>query len=410
MSSTFRILFLLRKTKLNKNGYGKVVIRVTIDGQVTEFSSKLSVKPDMWNPKAGKIIGKSKIATEINNSLNQIMIHLNDKFRLLIDRDGYVTPEKLRDAYLGLDERKYTLLNLFDKKLEEKKLMVDVTIQRTALDKYICTRSKLVEFMNDQYNISDIPVTDVGYSFVMDFDIYLRSKYKCGDNTVVRHLRYVKQITTDALKRRYITIDPFQDITLSSKPGKRNYLTEEELKIILNKKIQGKTLQLVRDVFIFQCFTGLAYVDVSKLSSRDIVENGKGDKYIIKDRTKTGVESYVPLLETPLKILEKYKKMELKNNRLLPTYACQNMNLYIKEIAAICGINKKLSTHCGRHTFATLMLTKGISVESISKMLGHTDVRTTQIYAKILNKKVDDEVGRIKDELNGIGDLFDVVD
>jgi len=403
MSSTFRILFLLRKTKLNKEGYGKIVIRITIDGQVTEFSSKLSVKPDNWNPRAGKMMGKSKIATEVNNSLNQILIHLNEKFRMLIDRDGNVTPEKLRDAYLGLDDKKFSLMILFDKKLEEKKVLVGITIQRTALEKYKCTRAKLAEFINEQYRVSDLPIKDIQYSFITDFEVFLRSKYKCGDNTVVRHLRYLKQITTDALKRRYITIDPFQDITLSSKPGKRNYLTEDELKIILNKKIESETLQMVRDIFIFQCFTGLAYVDVSRLTEDDIIEKGKGDKYIIKNRTKTGIESYVPLLDTPLKILEKYKKMKLKNNQLLPTYACQNMNLYIKEIATICGINKNLSTHCGRHTFATLLLTKGISVESISKMLGHTDVRTTQIYAKILNKKVDDEMNRIKDELNGIG-------
>ena len=406
MSSTFRILFLLRKTKLNKEGYGKIVIRVTINGEVTEFSSKLAVKPEDWNPKAGKMLGKTKVAKEINNSLNQILIHLNDKFKTLIDREGNVTPEKLRDAYLGLEDKKYTILNLFDDKIEEKKKLVGVSIHELTVEKYQCTRSKLAEYIKTHYHTSDLPIKEIGYSFIMDFDLFLRSEYKCGDNTVVRHLRYLKQITTDAFKRHYITVDPFGDITLTSKKGKRNYLSEEELKIILNKKFGSETLEQVRDVFVFCCFTGLAYVDVFNLTMSDIVENGKGDKFIIKDRTKTGVESYVPLLETPLKILEKYKQRDLKNNRLLPIGACQNMNIYIKEIAAICGINKNLSTHCGRHTFATLMLTKGISIESISKMLGHTDVRTTQIYAKILNKKVDNEIDKIKDDLNELGDLL----
>lgn len=349
MSSTFKILFFLRKTKLNKDGYGKVVIRITINGEVIEFSSKLAVKPECWNPKAGKMFGKTKVATEINNSLNQILIHLNDKFRILTDREGSVTPEKLRDAYLGLDDKKYTVLNLFDKKIEEKKKLIGISINKEGVEKYQCTRSKLSEYLIKQYDTSDLPIKDVGYSFIIDFDLFLRSEYKCGDNTVVRHLRYFKQITTDAVKRRYLMSDPFADITLTSKKGKRNFLTEEELKVILHKKFKSEILERVRDVFVFCCFTGLAYVDVSNLTVNDIVENGKGDKFIIKDRTKTGIESHVPLLDIPLKILEKYKQSNLNNGKLLPIGACQNMNNYIKEIAAICGINKNLSTHCARH-------------------------------------------------------------
>jgi len=406
MSSTFRILFLARKTKLNKEGLATINIRLTIDSKSVEFSTKIFVDPNLWNAKSGRMDGKSKTATEINNSLNAMLARLKIKHQEILDRDGYVTSEKLRDVFLGKIGLRQKLLELFDEKIIQMDRLVGTTIKQGEVDKFIGTKKRLAEFLLKEYNEIDIGIQNVNTEFITQFNTFLRSQYKNKDNTVVNYLRKLKQITTQALKKHYISIDPFLDIKLSSKPGKRHYLTENELKIIISKDFDSKTLNEVRDVFIFCCFTGLSYIDVSNLKKEDIKENDKGEKYLINSRIKTGVEAYVPLLDVPLSILDKYQKNTDIEEKLLPIRRCQNLNTYLKKIATICNINKKLTTHVARHSFATLMLTKGISIESVSKMLGHTEIKTTQIYAQILNEKVDNEVNQIKGELNKLNDLL----
>jgi site-specific recombinase XerD len=214
----------------------------------------------------------------------------------------------------------------------------------------------------------------------------------------VKHLRYLKQIITNALKNRFITIDPFDDYKLGYKPVNKEYLIEPEIKQLLTKKFTAKRLEEVRDVFVFQCFTGIAYIDAANLTHDNIIEDGFGQKWIRLNRQKSSVQANIPLLEIPLAILKKYKN--LKDEKLLPIHSNQKMNEYLKEIAALCGINKRLTSHCGRHTFGTIMLTKGVSIESVSKMLGHTNITTTQIYAKVLNQKISSEVNKVRGEFD----------
>lgn len=348
MRSTFRILFLLRKT-LNKEGLNNLMVRLTIEKDRLEFSSKILVHLKDWDSHSGKLKGRSKNALEINNTIDFIRNRLVQLYQEIQEADGFVTVEKLRNRFLGVEERADTLLSLFDKKIAQKQSIAGISIRQEAVDKYVCTRSKVSEFISHYYKRSDMPIKELWYDFITNFELFLQSQYKCKHNTIVRHMRYLKQVTTDALKSRKIVADPFYGITFSSRRGDREYLTEIELMTIMNKEFSSKQLEEVRDIFIFCCFTGLAYVDVSRLTTLDIITKGEGERYIIKDRTKTGVQSYIPLLDIPLMILDKYKGRELPNGRLLPVCACQNMNIYIKEIAVLCGINKKLSTHLARH-------------------------------------------------------------
>ena len=208
----------------------------------------------------------------------------------------------------------------------------------------------------------------------------------------------MKKVLTTALKNKYISTDPFDDYKLGYKPVKKEFLIEPEIKKLMNKKFDVPRLEEVRDVFLFQIFTGLAYIDAANLTEENIIEDGFGQKWIQLTRQKSSVQANIPLLDVPLSILKKYEGLE--NGKLLPIHTNQKMNEYLKEIAALCGINKRLTTHCGRHSFGTIMLTKGVSIESVSKMLGHTNITTTQIYAKVLNQKIFTEVNKVRGEFD----------
>jgi site-specific recombinase XerD len=403
MKSTYRILFFTRKTRLNKDGLVAITVRITIDGESIEFNPKLYVNPGIWNP-IGRAEGKTKEAREVNQAMDNVRIDLKNHYNALFEKHGYVTPDKLRDTYLGIDIQQNTILSLFDLKVEQKRNLVGRTIRSTTLSKYLATKNRISEFIRHQYKKEDIPVKEVNYQFISDYEVYLKSVSNCGHNSCVKHLRYLKQIITSALKNRLITIDPFNDYTLGYKPVNKEYLIEPEIKRLLTRKFTAKRLEEVRDVFVFQCFTGVAYIDAANLTLNNIVEDGFGQKWIRLNRQKSSVQANVPLLEIPLTILKKYEHLE--NGKLLPVHSNQKMNEYLKEIAALCGINKRLSTHCGRHTFGTIMLTKGVSIESVSKMLGHTNITTTQIYAKVLNQKIATEVNRVRSEFDGMAALY----
>lgn len=405
-NSTFKILFVVRKRNASKDGTVIISIRITIEGKSTEFSSKIKIPPSLWDAKNGRVKGKSRIAMDANTALDQIKSRLYVVYRDLENKFGYATPQSLKNAFLGVVEKKMTLLFLMTRKIEQKTSLVGNTIKEAAIVKYKETNKKLQQFIPIFNKTTDISIKEVNYDFITNFDIYLRSKCNLHHNTVVKHLRHLKQITTEAMKSGLIQIDPFMNITLSSKKGYRKFLTKEELGKIMNLDLVSDVLKEARDIFVFQCFTGFAYIDLTKLTVDDIIEGEDNRQFIIKNRTKTEVESFVPLFAIPLKIIKKYREKKLPDKKLLPVRSCQVLNRYLKEIAGLCGIQKKLSSHCGRHTFATLMLTEGISIESVSKMLGHTDIKTTQIYAQILNQKVVSEAEQKRSDIDLLSKLW----
>lgn len=259
MKSTYRVLFLVRKARLNKDGLATVIVRVTIAGKSVEFNSKTAVDPTLWNP-IGRLMGRSKDAKDANDELDKIRGDLKTHYNNLYDRDGYVTPEKLRDSYLGIEIQQYTLIMLYDKKVEQKRNLVGKVIRDTTLSKYTATKKRIEDYLEYQYKKKDIPVRDVNFQFVLDYETYLRSKCDCGHNSTVKHLRYLKQILSEAFKNRYITTDPFVDYRLGYKSVDKEYLLESEIKKLMSQKFGAKRLEEVRDVFLFQCFTGVALI------------------------------------------------------------------------------------------------------------------------------------------------------
>jgi site-specific recombinase XerD len=322
MKSIYRVLFYIRKTRPNKDGLVTIAIRLTIDGEYIEFNPKLFVNPEIWNP-IGRAEGKTKEARIVNDALDKIRFDLKNHYEGIYDKDGYVTPEKLRDAYLGIDIQKNTLLSMYDNLVEQKRCLVDKTIRSTTLSKYTATKRRIEDFLLHRYNKKDMTLREINYQFISDYEVYLKSVCGCGHNSSVKHLRYLKKVLTNALKNRYISADPFEEYKLGYKPVNKEYLLESEIKKLMAKKFSAKRLEEVRDVFLFQCMTGVAYIDAANLTAENIIEDGSGQKWIRLNRQKSAVQANIPLLDIPLAILKKYKN--LPDGKLLPMHSNQKM-------------------------------------------------------------------------------------
>ena len=396
MKSTFKVLFYLKKGSEKKNGEVMIMARITIDGKLCQFSTKQSILPENWNIAAGKAKGKD--AGRINALLEDIKASLNNIYHEQQRRDNYVTAEKVKNEFLGHSEKHETILDLFKKHNDDVKQLVGISKTIATYRKYEVTRRHLAEFIQSKYNISDIAINEITPMFITDFELYLRTTCKCSYNTTAKFLQFFKRIILIARNNGILIGDPFANYKIRLEKVDRGYLTEDEIKIILKKKMVSERLENVRDLFIFSCFTGLAFSDIHGLRKEHIVEDSNGVRWIRKGRQKTKIMCNIPLMEVPLKILEKYSTNEYcrKHGVLFPVLCNQKMNASLKELADICGIKKTLTTHVARHTFATFALANGVSIESVAKMLGHTNVQMTRHYARVLDRTVIREMSQIK--------------
>ena len=404
MKSTFRVLFYLKKGSEKKNGKVMIMARITIDGKLCQFSTKQSILPNNWSVASGKAKGKD--AGKINALLDDIRSALNTIYHEMQRRDNYVTAEKVKNEFLGHTEKHETILSLFQKHNDNMKQLVGISRTIATYRKYEVTRRHLADFIHDKYNLSDIPIREITPMFITDFELYLRTACKCGYNTAAKFLLFLKSIIIVARNNGILTKDPFANYKIQMKKVDRGYLTEDEIKIILKKKMVSERLEHVRDLFIFSCFTGLAYSDVANLREENIRKSFDGKLWIMTKRQKTNTDVNVPLLDIPKMILKKYKG-KLPNGKILPIISNQKLNAYLKEIADICGIKKNLTFHLARHTFATTTtLAKGVPIETVSKMLGHTNIETTQIYARITNSKIGNDMQGLDKKFVGIEKIY----
>lgn len=406
MSSTFKILFYVRKNYVNKNGKVGVMIRITINGEMSQFSSKLEVLPEQWDVKAGKMGGRSAKSAQFNALLDDIRGSLVNHYREIEAMDAYVTAEKVRNAFLGITTRQRTILELFKEHNEEASKLVGISKTPATIAKYDRTYRRVESFMKSKYNLSDIALKEISHKFITDFETYLRSECGCNENTTAKFIQSFRRIIIIAKNNGWIFADPFANYTIRLKRVDRGYLTEQELEKIIKKKFASERLGNVRDIFLFSCFTGLAYIDVKNLTEDNIKTGFDGKQWIMTHRQKTDTNVNVPLLDIPKKILAKYKGKQ-SNKRILPVLSNQKMNSYLKEIGDLCGINKNITFHLARHTFATTTtLAKGVPIETVSKMLGHTNIQTTQIYARITNSKISSDMESLSEKLGGIETIY----
>ncbi len=403
MQNTFSVLFYPKRNDVNKEGKVPVYLRITLNGKRSELSIQHKVEIEHWNTGAGKAKGNTQEAKNLNRLMDTIKNKVYTHYRELVEKNKVISAKSLKNAYLGIEERNITLIEIFRNHNEQVRELVGREYAFNTLKRYQTAFRHIKKFLKYQYNLDDISLKLINHEFITGFEFYLKSKRGCNHNSTTKYIKNFKKIIRIALANNWINTDPFLNYKVRLKEVEREFLSEEEVHRMLNKRLHILRLEQVRDVFMFCCYTGLSYADVKKMTKNDLVKGIDGEVWIKMNRTKTGTQTSIPLLPTALMILLKYKDSEelIIKDVLLPVLSNQKMNAYLKEIAVLCEISKNLTFHLARHTFATtITLTNGVPIESVSKMLGHKSLKTTQHYAKILDRKVSDDMSILRSKLN----------
>jgi len=412
MINTFHHIFYPKKSKNHQPGQPiPVYLRITVAGKRAEISINRHVDPDKWISEAGRLKGHGEEARKFNAHLDTLRSKLYDAHDALIRENKYITAEAIKNKYLGIGEKMRMLVPIFKKHNDEVAALVPAEFSAGTLERYKTSLSHTIEFMKKRYGIADICINEINHEFIMDYDFYLRSERKCANNTTVKYIKNFKKIIRICIANGWLDKDRFVSYKPKVKEVERGFLTEGQIQTILNKEFPTERLNQVKDIFLFCCFTGLAYADVKKMSNANISIGIDGGKWIYINRTKTDSPSRIPLLPTALDILEKYREHPycINSCKLLPVLSNQKMNSYLKEIADVCGIKFELTFHIARHTFATTVtLNNDVPIESVSKMLGHKNLRTTQHYAKILDKKVSNDMEVLRSKFQEKAKVADI--
>ena len=395
MKTKVSILFYAKRAKASVNGLVPIYTRITINGKRIELSSNRFVEMSKWSTEAGKMKGNSEEARSINSHLDMLRIQIIDMQMELVHKKIPVTAETLKNKILGVDERARMLIPIFQDHNNKIKELVGKEYAPGTLERYKTSLSHTIEFLQWKYKVSDIEINKIDHAFITDYEFWLRSVRNCANNTAVKYIKNFNKIIKICLANDWLDKNPFVNYKSKVKEVERVYLSEEEIQKIINKDLKTERLSLVRDIFLFSCFTGLAYIDVKNLTKSHISIGIDGEKWIFTHRQKTESASKIPILPLTQMIIDKYEDnpQSVNQEKLLPILSNQKMNAYLKEIATVCNIEKELTFHIARHTFATTVtLTNGVPIESVSKMLGHKNLRTTQHYAKVLDKKVSEDM------------------
>ena len=391
MRQTFNVLFFIRQTRALKSGENPIMLRISIAGQLSEIQLKRAVKPNLWNQNKERCTGKDAASLEINRYLESVKLRLFEIRRKMEEEGKLINPMEIKRKFLGLDEEHKMFFQVFQKHNDKCRELIGKDYAKVTISRFDTCLKYFREMSQNQYQRKDIPLKEVTNGMIHDYIHFLKAEKGLQENTVIRYMKVVKKVLNIAVNYDWIQKNPFGNIRFHEKEVNKEFLTKEELETLRTKEFDIPRLELVRDVFLVQCWTGLAFIDVSELKEEHIIADNDGNLWIRKERHKTGIMCNVPLLDVPLGIIEKYKDHPLCQKRgiLLPVLSNQKMNSYLKEIADCCGIKKKLSTHTGRHTFCSVVtLANNVSLENIAKMVGHTNTRMTQRYAKVLDQSI----------------------
>lgn len=398
MKNTFSVLFYPKRNDANKHGEVPLYLRITVNGQRCELSTQRKVNLSKWDSTKELLQGKTAATRELNIHLGNIRTKLFKLYDKLQEDNRDVTAALLKETYLGKKKPEKMLLELFQEHNDQVDKLIGKDFSAGTAERYKTAKKHVSDYIKRTYKKNDIPVKDVNHKFITGFEYYLKTVRKCSHNTAIKYVVNFKKIIRIAYANDWITKDPFVNWKVRLKKVEREFLSTDEIQQLLNTEFRTPRLEHVRDIFVFCCFTGLAYADVKKLNKNDINKGIDGEYWINTARTKTKSKANIPILPTAQMILDKYEDSPyLINDRVLPVLTNQKMNAYLKEIADLSGIKKNLTTHLARHTFATTVtLLNGVSIESVSKMLGHRNLRTTQHYAKILNRRVSEDMQILK--------------
>ena len=395
--STFKVLFYVNGSK-EKNGIVPIMGRVTINGSVAQFSCKQTIPKALWDAKGNRAKGKSIEARDINHALDNIKAQIIKHYQRISDREAYVTAEMVRNAYQGIGSEYETLLGAFDKDNATFQKRVGTDRVRGTYMARVRARNHVAAFIKANYKRSDLSMLELTPDFIKEFAVFLSTDRGLQNGSIWTNCMWLKGVVMRAHFNGLIPRNPFAQFHISPNIKEREYLTEEELKTLMTHEFADAKLSYIRDIFVFASFTALSFVDVKGLTTDDIVEVN-GEKWILSKRHKTKVPFQVKLLDIPLQIIKRYEEFQTDKS-VFPNLNYWSICKPLKKMIKECGITKDISFHCARHGFATLALSKGMPIESVSRVLGHTNIVTTQLYAKITTQKIDHDLTMFGDKLN----------
>jgi len=405
--STFKLLFYLKKNELKKNGNAPIMARITIDGTPKTFGTKLEINADNWDLKFGRVLGKSAEAVRVNKKLDNIRGRIDTIYENMLKNEGFATAQKVKLAFLGVGVMDDAVLKVFNDQNEQfEKLVEKEERSEGTYNKYITVYNHLSKFIQERYHRDDMAFRELNNDFIREFDFYLRYDLQLSHNTIWVYTMPVLALAELAIKKGLIRDNPFQDYEINMEETDRGYILKEDVEKLMLSKAPHPRYEVVKDLFIFSCFTGLAYADIKKLKRNNIQSFFDGHQWIISRRKKSDVASNVRLMDIPKRIIEKYQGTRNEFIFPIPTNAtCNNHVTKLIENAEIVT-EQKVTFHTARHTFGTMFLTEGVPLESLSKMMGHKNISTTQIYAKITSQKISKDMDLVTPKFKAMEEAF----
>ena len=385
LENSVKVLCFIKRHKLKMNGEAPVFMRITYNEQRVEFGIKEGIEPTFWDDNQERVTGKSKKAQKINELLSKYERKILLLKEVIEDEGVQVTANAIKDKLIGKKDKRRTVVKVFQEHNEDARKLIGKGFAPDTIQRYETTLKHFKIFIKGKYNREDLAFSELTSNTIRQFEIYFKTERNCSHNTTVKYLKNFKKIILIAKEHGWLLKDPFAGIKFKLTPVDTIYLTSQELDAIKYKKIAIRRLEIVRDVFLFCCYTGLAFTDVKTLNKEHITTDDDGIVWIHKLRKKTNQMSTIFMIEGAKRIMDKYENHpEIQtSDKVLPVPSNQKMNAYLKELADICGIHKPISTHSARHTFATTVaLENDISLEVVSKVLGHSNTKMTQRYAR----------------------------
>jgi integrase len=400
MSTDLKVSFYLkRERKSGNNPIYPIIGKIIIGRSIAQFGCKLKVDEKLWNVKSGRAIGKSMVATELNREINKINLSIHSHYREILKRTGEVTALEVKNAFQGIATTQKTLLVFFNEIMQEFQSRIGIDRKQSSYLQYVYTNKHLKQFLKEKYNVSDIPLGQLDLSFIESFDFYLRIDRKLKPASVNGVIVQLLSAARTALHRNLVCRPPFFGYKLERPVFQIRTLSADEFERLVSTPIQSPNLSFVRELFVFASFTGISYIDLKNLTWKEIIREEDGSLWISKSRQKTGIPFNVKLLDIPIRIIERHKDFST-GNLVFPVSSLTNINLALKKIAILCRIEKTLSFHVSRHTFASqVCLSQGVPIESVSRMLGHTDIATTQRYAHVNREKIGSDMKQLSARL-----------
>jgi len=396
-----KVNFYLKRNEEKADGTVPVLGRIRLGKSMVQFSARVSVPVSLWDTKSGRATGKSKAARSVNTSLDKTCVAIHSAYKELVSRNDKVSAREVKNAFQGIASEQDTLVKYYE--AHNENFLKNVGVNRAiGTYKHYCTSlAHLKRFMRKKYNVADMPFQALTPAFVTDYDFYLRVELCFGLNMVAKTVGHLRKMVKTAINSGLIRNDPFTGYKYSTAPPVPKSLSADELKKLIKAKLSRPNLNFVRDMFLFSSFTGIAFSDMRNLTEKNLAQAEDGVWWIHTQRQKTGNPCHIPLMELPLQLIDKYRGTA-KDNKLFPMISCSKTNIYLKRIAAECGIDKPITFHQARHSYASVvLLSQGVPLDTVRELLGHRDWRATRIYAQVSNEKISEDMRRLDKRISG---------